>query len=421
MPKLFSSFTQVDTQNTSHLNGTGLGLSICKHIVELMSGCINVTSVYGQGSTFSIIIPYIAGDAAQIKTESSSHKFIVAATARILVVDDNEINRNVATGIFGSLGVAIDTAESGMEAIEKVQSCEYDIVFMDHMMPEMDGIEATKRIRNLGNRHAEQTIIALTANAVQGARDHFLASGMNDFLSKPIDKQTLNDLLIKWLSSDCYTLGSPARKGTADDPIRIRQLQSAIDSALPEVNVVLGVSRIDGDWDTYLKSLAIFRRRLPEFQRKLSISLDEGKINDFAIDIHGMKGALAGMGCEELASQAAALERAAKDSDYDECREHFPSFIAALEILYDRLSTFFESFGNDDESVVREAGSAEFLRDQLAAILNALNDFDIDTASAALDQLLALSFSTETDEKLRKLKERLEDFDYDGAKSLCDV
>lgn len=418
IPKLFDRFMQVNPQHTTHVKGTGLGLSICKHIIELMSGRINVTSVYGQGSTFNIIVPYIEGDAGLIEVASASGQVIVASTARILVVDDNEINLNVANGIFGSLGFNIDTADSGREAISKVQQSEYDIVFMDHMMPEMNGVEATAHIRALGEHYTDLTIIALTANAVQGTRELFIAASMNDFISKPVDKKTLNDLLIKWLPKDSYTLGMHVKKTSADDLARTAKLKATIENAIPELDATLGVSRIDGDWDNYIKSLAIFRRHIPEFQRKFTISLDEGRVSDFLIDVHGMKSALAGMGCKGISEQAATLEQAAQANDLEECNSHFPAFFAALTTFHERLVAFFTSPETQDEPTARESGSPELLRKQLAVLQNALNDFDIDTASAALQRLLVLSFTTETDEKLRTMKERLEDFDYDGAKSL---
>lgn len=211
---IFDEFTQVDTRRNRNVQGTGLGLAISKHLSIMMGGDITVDSEYGKGSCFHIVIKQELENYEAVGSDrctsllkrnysvSSKKKDIVIVkrpNAKVLLVDDMKINLKVAALLLNKYDIEVDTAESGKEAIEKVGQKDYDIVFMDHMMPEMDGVEATKRIRALGEKYENLTIIALTANAVNDAKDMFLREGLQDFIAKPIDVRLLDELLNKWL------------------------------------------------------------------------------------------------------------------------------------------------------------------------------------------------------------------------------
>ena len=212
---IFGVFNQVDTRKNRNIQGTGLGLAISRDLARMMDGDITVDSVYGEGSTFHICIKQkcdkyteIGDKAATALNNLSYHKMksedewtiVPRPDKRILVVDDVQVNLMVAKGIMKPYGMVVDTASSGAKAIELVQQNDYDAVFMDHMMPEMDGVDATRIIRSLdGNKYKELVIIALTANAVAGTKEMLMAEGMQDFIAKPIDKKELNTIIEKWL------------------------------------------------------------------------------------------------------------------------------------------------------------------------------------------------------------------------------
>lgn len=214
IPKLFKSYTQVDTTINHHKEGTGLGLAICKQLVELMNGSVRVTSEYGKGSSFSFAIPVevidwsAAGALEDYRYDESTNAeneddIIIAPSAQILIVDDTPINLMVAKALMEPTEMKIDTAASGLEALELIKEKKYDIIFMDHFMPELDGVETTQRIRSFkDNANHDTIIIALTADAMSGVREELISAGMDDFLSKPIIVKTLYQMLRKWLPTD---------------------------------------------------------------------------------------------------------------------------------------------------------------------------------------------------------------------------
>jgi signal transduction histidine kinase len=200
--KLFKPFEQLDTRKNRNVVGTGLGLAICYRLCGLMGGNLWLTSKYGAGSTFSVAVPYVPAAEDAGETASIEAKEFSAPNARVLVVDDIEINLDVTEAMLDSFGIKTDVAKKGSDAIELAQKNTYDIIFMDHMMPEMDGIETTRRIRALGDPWRKVPIIALTANVISGAETMFLENQFNGLLSKPIEFTSLNVCLRKWLPAD---------------------------------------------------------------------------------------------------------------------------------------------------------------------------------------------------------------------------
>jgi CheY-like chemotaxis protein/anti-sigma regulatory factor (Ser/Thr protein kinase) len=199
---IFDMFRQVEDKVNPGLAGTGLGLALSRKLAGLMGGDISVESVHGVGSVFSVTLPLVEGT-EEDNSEDGLGFAVSAGDAKVLVVDDNTINRKVALAFLKKHKIDADSATSGKEAVDMVSRNSYDLVFMDHMMPEMDGLEAARKIRALdGGRLKSLPIVALTANAINGASEEFKEAGMNDCLFKPLIEAQLNDALNKWLPAE---------------------------------------------------------------------------------------------------------------------------------------------------------------------------------------------------------------------------
>ncbi len=206
LESLFEAFTQADSSTTRKYGGTGLGLTISKKLAEMMGGRIGVESEPGVGSMFYVDLPLPATQPPQALPEATSEELPEAFPgARVLLVEDNEVNRKVAVRLLTKLQVEVDTAVNGLEAVQKASENAYDLILMDCQMPEMDGYEATRVLRKQG---ISTPIVALTANALEGDREKCLACGMNDYLSKPIQAEKLRETLAQWL---CGKGVSPVR------------------------------------------------------------------------------------------------------------------------------------------------------------------------------------------------------------------
>ena len=204
LSKLFRPFEQLDSRKSKDMLGTGLGLAISYNLCKLMGGTLKLDSIYGQGSNFSVALPYIQSDQLIKKDISEIYDF-KAPEAKILVVDDVDINLEVVEAMLGAFEIVPDLTFRGVHAVELAKKKQYDLIFMDHMMPEMDGLQATKCIRELGGWNERVPIIALTANAIDGMDTIFLNGRMNDYLFKPISISSLNLCLKKWLPPELVT------------------------------------------------------------------------------------------------------------------------------------------------------------------------------------------------------------------------
>jgi CheY-like chemotaxis protein len=212
MSKMFESFQRVDLQINNKVEGTGLGLSICKQLCCMMDGDISVTSQYGKGSKFTAVIPQniinqeiTYGDSIKRKKankqQCKTSESFRAPKVRVLVVDDNELNVKVAAGLMKPYQIQVDVAYSGREALKKIKGQNYQLIFLDHMMPQMDGIETLRLIKK-EIKDFSIPVVALTANAIRGVEEIYLSKGFSDYLSKPIQPEKLLEILKKYIKNE---------------------------------------------------------------------------------------------------------------------------------------------------------------------------------------------------------------------------
>ena len=345
MEHLFDSFARFDLKRNTNIEGTGLGLSIVQGYVNLMKGNIKVDSIYGQGSTFTVTLRQkivnptpINLDKSSVKKNESLHaKEIKVRDTHVLVTDDNPMNLKVIKNAFEYYGLTVDTASSGAEAIQFCKNTSYDLIFMDQMMPHMDGIEAMQTIRTLSPHYTIGgvcKIIALTANAILGVRDELLSLGFDEYLSKPVQFENLESLLIKLIPENkfenngiTFNMPKPIPNVTAPDlqPSEIN-LQTLKDM-FPQLNIAIALSYCNDNQGLFRDILHIFYEDSPEQLDKLRQLWDEKNYKKFIIQIHTLKNQLLNIGYTKLAEDAKALELAAKGNDSNFIEEHLDSFV----------------------------------------------------------------------------------------------
>ena len=343
MNKLFTAFGQIDTKKNRNVEGTGLGLVITKRLLNLMGGDITVRSKVNEGSTFSFVLHQIVKDPRPSNYNSNHEKVTVenagykitfkAPTARVMIVDDNKVNLTVASELMKRFGFEAVMVESGMEAYNRIEEhlVEYDLVFMDHMMPVMDGVEATRKIRALPTQYAKKLpIVALTANAIKGVERQFKEAGMNDYLAKPIHMNQLGEILKRWIPLEKQvhivngqeiqpTLSVPADSGSLPMPD-----STEIIDLLKGIDVEDGLRNCGGSKSVYLKVLTTFA------SSNLLASLQEyfikGDLENYTVMAHSIKGACRNIGANDVADQAYELECAGRDEDVEFINKYHKTF-----------------------------------------------------------------------------------------------
>ncbi len=340
MPYLFRSYGRLDRKANRHIEGTGLGLSIVQNLTELMHGTVGVESVYGQGSDFWVRLPQTVIDAApcgpyreSVQREEGLHQASFSAPdAVVLLVDDQPINQKVCLGLLEPYGMQVFTAASGPEAIERMTQVWPDLVLMDHMMPGMDGVETTTRIRAMGKKDpyfAVVPILALTANAMKGAREFFLANGFNDFLSKPMDLDKLDRVLGAWVPEDKQL---PPRR---EESARTEPVPPDL-AVLPGLDAAKGMA-FCGRAEVYRQTLAMFAGQLSDRVRRIRAALEKEREADYILEVHSLKSAARWVGAEDLGSRAEDLEMAARADDWRKVSRETEDLLARCAALEETL------------------------------------------------------------------------------------
>ncbi|MGL4791084.1 MAG: ATP-binding protein [Anaerotignaceae bacterium] len=342
-------------------------------------------------------------------SDEQGYSFI-APTARVLVVDDNEVNLKVATGLMLPYQFIIDTAENGIKAVEMVKKHRYDLVFMDHMMPEMDGIDATIEIRQMEVEYYQTLpIIALTANALVGTREMFIREGMNDFLSKPVEVAKMGNILAKWI---------PKAKKVAILPERKKQEVETLGVEVSGVNIQQGILSVGGSKYDYLQILASYYVDANNKRATLLQHFANKDILAFRTEVHALKSTSATIGATELAGMARDLEMAAIDSDIEFIDSKINKFLNVLQNVIDAIEPLVGSIVDEAQSQKSLEGLKEGTMDILQSELEKLHDAaefaDLGAIEDILDNLNDFSWQDKISEQIANIKKHLAMFDYDG-------
>jgi CheY-like chemotaxis protein/anti-sigma regulatory factor (Ser/Thr protein kinase) len=435
--KLFSDYNQVDVKSNRSVEGTGLGLSITQKLVEMMDGEITVTSEYGQGSVFTArvrqkvldVTPIGSGVTENLKNFCyADHKRdrssqIVRAYipyANVLVVDDVATNLDVAKGMLRPYGMTVDCVAGGLEAIELIRSgtVQYNAVFMDHMMPGMDGIEALRVIRDeIGTEYAKTVpIIALTANALVGNERMFIEKGFQDFLSKPIDILRLNVVVNRWVRDkekerifavNQNAAADHAERRRGEGRRKIQNRRSGIDrrkifeNAIDGFNFKSGLDRFGGSDEIYHDVLNSYIKNTPPLLDRISKPRPETLL-DYAITVHGIKSSSFSIGAEPAGTKAEALEHAAKAGDFTYVVTNHAAFIETVKKLIADLTAMLKKTNPEEAKPLKPEPDKETLN----ALSQACAEYDIDGVDNAMEELERYEYESQP-ELIAWLKEQI--------------
>ena len=407
--QLFSDYFQLEIKANRGIEGTGLGLPIIKRLAELMGGSVSVQSEYGKGSVFTVklmqkfvsdivigseVVESIKGYSyTNAKRDQKSQiNRISLPYAHVLIVDDIEVNLDVAKEMMKQYGMQIDCVTSGQQAIDAVRAGEvsYNAIFMDHMMPGMDGIEATERIRKIDTEYARKIpIIALTANAIVGNEELFLSKGFQAFLSKPIDIFRLDEVIRNWVRDKSREETFAAAPNNENKPHmrRLTDRRSGIerrkkDQIFAGLNISEGINRFGGDEESYMNIL----RSYAVNTRPILVSLENAGKDDlgsYAITVHGLKGASRGIFADMIAASAEKLEYAAKTGDYAYVLTHNQTFLDAAGKLVKDLEDMFSRTDKKLPKPQKDRPDADLIKKLLAAC----KAYDIDEADTVISEM----------------------------------
>ena len=415
LKKLCEPFERIEEKRNRNIEGTGLGMSITKQLLELLNSHLQVSSIYGEGSEFSFTLEQRISDKTpvgnleehiEVDTEIYQHSY-EAPKAKILMVDDNELNRKVFIGLLKSIKIQVDEAGNGKTCLEKVKNNQYDIIFMDHMMPELDGIETFRILKEMDEFCAKNIpVVILTANALVGAKEKYLKEGFAGFLTKPIDCEKLENMIRDLL-----------------DESLIQETTTCIsdfDDADIELPVVEGL-----DWkyatthfrdrQMMLDTVSFFADSLTYEAQELetlfaNIETDTGR-KAYCTKIHSMKNSAATVGIIPLAGMAKILEDSARKEDVSTLRTLMPIFLEHWYSYREKLGEFVTSPSPKGEKY------AEGCQEEIAHLLQQMNqaaeEMDIDALDCLWTELSSYDFAEDKQETLEKIQKAILAFDVD--------
>lgn len=418
MPKLFESFERLDEVRNHSIEGTGLGMSIVTRLLDMMGSRLEVESTYGKGSTFSFtVVQQIAdetpiGDYAQrldLSRRAVASEILRAENARVLVVDDNEMNLKVAKNLLKLFGIVPDLADSGFEAIELMRKEHYNIVFLDHMMPKMDGVETLRLLKKEQLVPDDTKVIVLTANAVLGAKEQYLEEGFDDYLSKPIDVSRLEELLIRVLPQELYTLRTAenAEESAGSESSTVDELQKA------GFDTAAGLRFAAGDRDFYLELASGFAESAEKNLPQIRADFEKRDWEDYQIRVHALKSTARQIGANELSELALRQETAAKERNISEIEKGAENLLLKYEQTVKLLRDILHFDASEPTlEEAKETISMDDLRKKLGEARACIENFEAESALEILKPLASHSFAdSAVGDALRKIIDALEDFD----------
>jgi len=428
--ELFEKYSRFNLDINRAVEGAGLGMNITQDLIKMMNGEIFVESEPGKGSKITVYLPQKdVGSGVLGKELSDSLRYFrmdhatrlkrtkivrkQMSRAGVLIVDDVETNLYVAKGLMQFYGLSVDTVLSGQEAIDKLNNGDkYDMVFMDHMMPEMDGIETVALIRQMGETNSyfkNLPIVALTANAVAGTKEMFIKNGFNDFLSKPIDTAELNTILERWIPIE--------KQGEEEHGVVVEESNAKQNIEISGVNTEKGIEISGGTVDAYLRTLSIFLGDSHKKIKEIKYCLEHGDIPLYTTHVHALKSAAANIGAGNLSKAAEKLEAAGHNGERDFILTHSGKLLLNLETLLCAIDKVVSMQKSKTENVNI---NMELLKTELPKLKTAMLDYDIATLNEASDNLQTFVQAPDIGDDIGKILQYKLVGKYDEAVVLID-
>ncbi len=417
--KLFNAFERIEEKRNRAIEGTGLGMNITQRLLDLMGSKLEVSSVYGEGSVFSFAVAQkVMNWDPMGNFEDAYHRMLdrraeykesfTAPKAKILVVDDTVMNITVMKGLLKQTKVQIDTAESGYECLHMVTKEHYDIIFLDHRMPGIDGIETLHRMRDLpGNLNSDTPVVSLTANAVSGARTMYIEAGFQDYLTKPINSAHLENLMVRYLPKDKVILGE-----VSEEPTEAPGEDGGIPRWLTEVeglDTKEGVVHC-GTAETYLGALTVFAEAISSGADEIERYFRQKDWKSYTVKVHALKSTSRIIGAKELSERARRLEDAGNSGYLEEIVQSTPPLLALYRSYGEKLAPLLAPKEDGEEKPEMEEAE---LREAFDTLREIAATFDYDNLKFLLDSLADYRLPKEAEKTYLAVKEaaRLPDWD----------
>ncbi len=421
MDKLSEAFERIDEKRNRTIEGTGLGINIVNSLLGMMESKLHAQSEYGKGSVFSfelrqrVVDPEPIGNFSDsyrdaIRDAETYHESFHAPKAKILVVDDTKTNLTVIEGLLKKTKIQIDTAISGFDAIEMVKENKYDIIFLDHRMPEMDGIQTFHAMKEMSdNASIDTPVIALTANAISGSREMYYQEGFDNYMSKPVDPSKLEEMILMYLPPDKVV--KPGDKDFVSDADNINETEKEAMQELLKVSGVdleMAIERC-GSADAARNVMKDFRMAIDERAGLIERYEKEGDIKNYTIYVHGLKSSARAIGAVDLGDKAEYLEKCGNDNMVDEIHDLTPQLLD----LYRSYLSKLEILAMEDDS-----GKEEIDPEELEGAYSSMKEFIsgsfFDSADDIMKMLDEYRIPDQYKEKHAKIKRLLAAVDRDG-------
>lgn len=440
MEALFDMFMRADIKRHRNIEGSGLGLTIAKELCEQMGGHIQAESIYGKGSNFTVYFPLKDAGTEKIgqwkvvegEPVQEKRKKFFASEAQILLVDDSEQNIQVITSLLRRIGVQLDTAASGFECIEKVRNKKYHLIFLDYMMPEMDGIETFHRLKKEVNGQSVP-VIALTADVSTGIHQHFLSEGFSDYLSKPVMWEKLEELLLQWLPAELVSMKNGAGEDwniTEKQLLDLKQKLKKWDIELSE-----GLRLLSGSISQYRKLAELFVEYYMPNKEQLARSFErlqntQKEIKNMTGLIHTLKSNARAVGAIELYELSFVMEKKGKIQDVNYINKAIPLLFFEWEravqgicffIKYTEPFVLKNSEKNSQKQVEGDCldeSSEKTYKEAKKELLCAIGRYQGKYAEEQIETLLSLEKDADQKKQLEKIQKSVRNLEFDEAEQL---